>query len=583
MTPIEYTVFLRAPQTQTAEIRMIVRNVAASVLDVALPVWRQGRYGVINPAATIRRFRACGKSGEPLAAAKLDKTTWRVQTGGATEVEIVYGLYANSLADRTRHIDDTHAFLSGATVFLYVPDRRADPVSVHIEAPVDWRVASGLEHAPDDSATLLAASYDVLIDSPIEVGIHDILQFDVEGTPHEIAIWGGAHHDSERLKRDFARIVKAECELFGTIPYDRYIFLIHVGPGLDGGTEHFNSTIMHASPREFEDEENYKKLLRLASHELFHAWNVKRLRPAALRTLDLSKENYTDLLWFCEGTTSYYAELLIVRAGLNNPDAYLKALSDAIHQGRSRPGSRVQSLAESSFDAWIKFNQTTPDDVNSSVSFYDNGALVSLLLDLELRARTANRVSLDTLMREMYRSFPFSGPGFTTADLIQTASRLSDTRFGGFFDKYVHGTEAYPFEDVFDAVGLQLTLARKSEVEPAAKAYIGLNLQDLNGGPVVRSVLSDGPAYSAGVLAGDEIVAVNGRRFSAADLLNYVEQRLTPGDTVQVQVIRRNQLRGIAFELGSKPAGRWQLSHFAAPTPAQKLAYASWLHQPWPE
>jgi predicted metalloprotease with PDZ domain len=560
---------------------MLVHNVSGPALDVALPVWRPGKYAVLNPAGSVSGVRAQASTGEPLTISKLDKTTWRVQTNGAHDVEVFYTLYANSLNDRTRHVDDTHAFLSGATVFFYVPDRRNDPLSLQLQAPQNWKIACGLEHAPNDPTTLLAPSYDVLIDSPIEIGVHDVLHFQVRGVPHEIVIWGEAQYDRSRLTSDFAKIVETQAALFGGIPYERYLFLIHIGPGLGGGTEHVNSTIMQTPARAFEDEDNYQKLLSLASHELFHAWNVKRLRPAALRTIDFAKENYTDLLWFCEGTTSYYDDLFVVRAGLNSPDAYLKTLGEAIHQLRSRPGSRVQSLAESSFDAWIKFNQPSPDDVNSTVSYYDNGALASLLLDLELRKRTANRVSLDAVMREMHERFPDSGPGFTTDDLIEMASRLSQTRFEEFFDRYIQGTDAYPFEDVLDVVGLTLSRSNQVPGVDGARAYIGLNLQDLNGCASVRYVLSDGPAYTAGVLVGDEIVAMNGRRFSSSDLLGHVERRMQPGDRVQLHLIRRNRLRILDFQLASKPSGRWKLLRRTDATAAQKAAYTDWLHHSW--
>jgi len=582
ITPIEYTVSLEAPQTQTARIQMVVRNIAGDALDVALPVWRPGRYAVINPAGALHSLSARRGSGLALPVTKIDKTTWRVETRGVDEVEIAYTLYANSLADRTRHIDNTHAFLSGAAVFLYAPDRRDDPVAVHIHAPSGWKAATGLERAAEDPWTFLAANYDVLIDSPIEAGLHDSLSFEVDGVPHEIILWGAARYDGEKLKRDFAKIVKAQAELFGTIPYHRYVFLLHIGSGLGGGTEHLNSTIMQTSPRAFEDEDAYQRLLALASHEMFHTWNVKRLRPAALQRLDLSRENYTDLLWFCEGATSYYDELMVVRAGLNHPDAYLARLSEDIHQLRNRPGASVQSLAESSFDAWIKFNHPTPDDLNSTVSFYDNGALFSLLWDLELRKRTAGRATLDMLMREMYTMFPASGAGFTTADLIETSGRLSGTSFDAFFEKYVYGTAAYPFEEVAGVVGLHLGMDPGKNGR-SVKPRLGLNLYDVNGGAGVRAVLSDGPAYAAGVLPGDEIVALNGRRFSSTELVNYVDGILSPGDRVELHVMRRNRLHVIEFELGSAPGGRWRLTRAANPTTEQKLAYSSWLNHPWPE
>ena len=551
---------------------MRIRSVASSTLDVALPVWRQGKYAVINPASTIRSVTAESETRRVLPITKIDKTTWRIEPGGASDVFVTYTVYANSLNDRTRHVDDSHAFLSGATVFLYVPERRDDEIAVHLDAPANWRVACGLKHDAGNPRTLLAPNYDVLIDSPIEIGLHDALCFDVDGKPHEVAIWGDAPFDAARIEHDFAKIIRTEAAIFGDMPYDRYVFILHVAPGLRGGTEHLNSTIMQMPPRAFEEESQYKVLLCLAAHEMFHTWNVKRLRPAALRNVDLSRENYTDLLWFCEGTTSYYDELIQVRAGFETPEAYLAAVAESIYQRRARPAMRMQSVAESSFDAWIKFNNSSPDDVNSVVSFYDTGALVSLLFDLELRRRSRNGTSLDALLRDMYQNFPVEGPGFTSRDLIDTSTRLSGFPFDHFFAKYIYGTQRLPFEDLFDVVGLEM-IAKDS----LPHSYIGLLLQDENGECMVRSVLSDGPAYLAGVNPGDRIVSMNGREFKAADLMTHVDRQMAPGDTVWLQVLRRNRLRRIEFNLETKLNPRWNIHRVDSPTLEQKAAYSSWM------
>ena len=525
---------------------------------------------MLNPAGTVRSVSAGTTSNRPLAIHKTDKTTWKIATEGVPEVVIRYTVYANSLNDRTRHVDDTHAFLSGSTVFMYVPDRRSDPVLVRLEAPSNWEIASGLDAAPDDARTLLASDYDVLIDSPIEIGIHERATFDVDGKRHDIVVWGDVPFDSDRLERDFSKIIRAEASIFGGLPYERYVFLVHLAPGLSGGTEHLNSTIIQMPPHALETQ--YKVVLSLAAHEMFHTWNVKRLRPAALRNVDLARENYTDLLWLCEGTTSYYDELILVRAGLEEPDLYLKKITETIYQRRARPGTLVQSLAESSFDAWIKFNNPNPDDANATVSYYEGGAMASLLLDLEMRRRTHNRASLDTLMRAMYEAFPASGPGFTTENLVETINRLTNSKFDEFFQNYISGAADYPFEELFPVVGLDMI-----PTFTGARAYAGLIMHELNGACVVKSVLSDGPAYAAGVNGGDEIVTLNGRKFKATEINPHFEQTMAPGDTVWLQVMRRNRLRRIDFTLGTKPNPRWELRKVASPSPEQRTNYESWL------
>jgi predicted metalloprotease with PDZ domain len=580
---IEYTVSLNAPQTQMVDIRMVIRNVAGPTLDVAMPVWRPGRYEVLDPAGGVRDVCAVTSAGRSLPIVKTDKTTWHITTGGAEEVAVTYCLYANSLGDRTRHVDDTHAFLSGATVFFHVPDRRKDPLLVNIEAPASWKIATGLECEPGNPRKLLAPNYDVLVDSPLEIGLHDLLEFEVNGKPHQIAIWGGAKYDPDKLKADFTKIVKSQADLFGDMPYRRYVFLIHVGPDASGGTEHLNSTIIQRPRQSLENPEADKTFLGIVSHEFFHTWNVKQFRPAGIHPYDYMRENYTDLLWVAEGTTSYYADLTTVRVGISKPDEYLQTLSDAIHAMRNRPGARVQSLAESSFDAWIKFNRSAPNDPNFTVSFYDAGALASLLMDMELRSRTRNRVSLDDVMREMYRRFPLSGNGYTTADMIALLETISESDWDDFFARYINGTGRYPFESALGVVGLELSIQPEKKDDPIMQtAYSGLNLADRNGGAVVRSVLSDGPAYLAGVMPGDEIIAVNGRRVSSSQFDEAIGL-LQPGDAVTLHIIRRDELRTVSFKLAGKPNGRWKVSRMKDPTGSQKAAYHSWLHQEWPK
>ncbi|MFQ5413607.1 MAG: M61 family metallopeptidase, partial [Phycisphaerae bacterium] len=648
--PIEYTVSLAAPQTQMVEITVRLRNVNTEALDLALPVWRPGRYVVLDPAGTIRRVRAVSGTGAVLPITKIDKTTWRVTTRGASEVRVAYEVYANALGDRTRHVDDSHAFLSGSAVFLYARQRRADPVLVHIDAPDDWRVASGLESVPGAPRTLTAANYDVLVDSPLEIGEHDVLRFDVEGVPHEIVVWGSAAYDGERLTTDFAKIVAACGAVFGDLPYRRYVFILHVGGGARGATEHLNSTVIQTSRKSLEDPKAYKRFLGVVSHEMFHTWNVKRLRPAGMYPYDYARENYTKLLWVAEGTTSYYDGLLLVRAGLRKPKKFLDNLGKAIDKLRRRPGRLVQSLEASSFDAWIKFNKPTPDSPNSTVSFYDKGALVSLLLDLEIRSHTDNGVTLDDVMRTMYERFPLARGGYTPRGLLATINELAGHDFDRFFERYVRGTEPLDFATALEAVGLELYFKptkpdddeddddaeedddgndqrkrndrdengddvgdgagsrdrdaggrgpgiptgdqeqgagqpgadKANDNEPRTKAYLGLRLSDRGGKTNVRSVSADGPAYRAGVIVGDEIVALDGRRLPAGELDDRLK-RFDPGDTVRLTIFRRDMLRTIEVVLAGRPDGNWRVRRIDEPTELQRTTYASWLQQPWPE
>jgi len=609
---VTYRVSLPAPQTQRVEISVALPTNGAEYVDLMLPVWRPGRYSVLDPVGTLRSFEATNGSGNVLPTTRTDKSTWRVETGGADTIRASYSIYANSLYDRTRHVDSTHAFLSGSSVFMYTPPLRNAAVRVEVDAPEGWTVAGGLENAPGEELVLVADSYDVLVDSPLEIGLHDRHVWEIDGIPHEIVIWPqGLEYDVERMQTDFGKIIQAQAAVFGRTPYERYVFLIHATRG-GGGTEHLNSTIMQVSRAavegSLENDSTYKRMHGLVSHEMFHTWNVKQLRPAGMHPYDYQRENYTDLLWVSEGMTSYYGDLTLVRAGLKKEKKYIDGLASSIESMRRRPGTRVQSPAESSFDAWTKADSSSADDYNTEVSFYSQGLMASLLLDMELRGRTENHVSLDDVLKTLFERHPLSGTGFTTADMIAVCDELSASSFRKFFASYVAGTEEYPLEEALLAVGLELSFeptpdkqkeeeedegeeaeeteepvaAEASAREPEVKAYLGLRLSSGGSGSRVTLALADGPAYDAGLIPGDEIIALNGRRLRSSDLDKRLE-KLEAGDDVLLHIMRNDELIELRITLDGIPDGKWKIARVKEPTSLQMEAYADWLGQPWPE
>ncbi len=621
---VEYIVDLAEARSQMIGMTMRLRDVDSPAIDVMLPTWRPGRYVILDPASTVQDVVAeAGESGEALPIRKTDKSTWRIDdTRGAKRIDIRWRVYANSIADRTRHADDTHAFISPSSVFFYDPQRRSDAINVYVvNGSPDWRIATGLDPLGDDAFVLAADNYDVLVDSPLEIGVHDRLAFEVEGKVHEIAIWGGAHYDAARMKSDFASIVTAETAIFGDMPYERFVFLIHVGSDGGGGTEHLNSTIMQTTRRALEDDEAYKRFLALVSHEMFHTWNVKQLRPACIHPYDYQHENYCDLFWVAEGTTSYYDDLVLLRCGLMSEKDYLAALRVQVRAYLDRPGRGVQSLAEASFDAWIKHYKATPHSGNSTVNFYSQGALTSFVLDMLIRRESGDSKSLDDVMRLMYERFPLRGPGYTTDDLIAACGETAGADLRWFFDQYVVGTAALDVDAALDVVGLRLRFEptdrdrdedeAEEEVEndddddvdndngddegddddgdveeksdSAAgreRASLGASLVERDGRAVVRSARSDGAAFAGGLIADDEIIALNGRRLNPAELDVRLKQ-FAPGDVVQVTFMRRDLLRTIDITLGGEPDGTWKIERVKQPTDAQQATFESWSGRPW--
>jgi len=577
-----YHVDLSRSASQVVTITTTLSDLDQPEVLLRLPTWRPGRYEILDPAGTIRKLTAVDRRGEPVAFEPVDKASWRFRTRGVTELRVTAEIYANSIGDRTRHADDTHAFLSPSSTFFYTDARRDEPLAVTIDAPEGWRVACGLATHPARPGVLVAPDYDTMVDCPLEVGVQDVARFDVRGVPHEIVIWGEHRADMDRLVADFTAIVEHQTRMFEgdrPPPYGRYVFMIHVGPGLGGGTEHVNSTIMQTRPTSFTDDDAYQRFLGLVSHEMYHTWNVKRLRPAGLTPYDYARENYTDLLWVVEGTTSYYDDLTLARTGLITVDEYLDRLGSTIASTRARPGLGVQSLAASSFHAWTKFNKRTPDSGNTTVNFYGQGALASLVIDQWIRRQSGDGRSLDNAMRDLYERHPLEDGGFTGAHLARAIARAAGAteRDAAELLAQLAATPGdLPMEDALTRVGLELT-----PDDPPEGADLGLALASRDGFALVRGVVEGAPAFDAGVIVGDLIVAIDGNRATPST----IEDRMRdtqPGSTVELAYFRNGQLRTRTVPTTApKPQG-WTLQHADEPTPDQRRAYRAWLGLDWP-
>lgn len=682
-TPVGYEITFDQRGGQLVDITYVIAAWDQETLEVHLPVWRPGRYEVLDVAGTVRRLEARDASGAVLPVEKFAKSSWRVATPGGGTVRIAYQIYANSIANRTRHVDDTHAFLSGACIFLYCDAMRNAPATVMLDLPPGWRVACGLSPRSEGEANAFVAKhYDELVDCPIEAGIQVAEQFEVNGVPHEHVFWGrtdvlservedgtapkkeetsedletadvvadadateslsndgktpeksgveqswaeasqdkpraeGEHAPGEpqplgdeaeqkptsleRIVRDTQRIARVQQAFFGKLPCDRYLFITHIGAGLGGGTEHLNSTILQCKPDTFRDAKAYRNFLSLVSHEYFHTWNVKNFRPKGLKPYEYQRENYTTLLWVAEGTTSYYDELLCVRAGVWTPAQYFESLADLLYSEANRPGARLQSLEGASFDAWVKFNKPTPDSANSTVSFYSKGALVNFLLDADIRASSGNAASLDGVMRALNERFPLAGTTTYDNDSILTILReLTRKDYSSFFDSYVRGTAPIDPSPALEVFGLEWKPeeaqgAAKGADEPNSKvakrkrpSTLGVELRDTDGAAVVVSVKAGGPAFDESMpaqwlLASDQIIALNEVRVHTADI-EAMLKRSQPGETINITLFRREKLITLPFVLGSGPEPKQGLRRVKTPTSAQRAAYESWLGQPWPK
>jgi predicted metalloprotease with PDZ domain len=579
---MRYRLAIPEPHTHLLQVEAEVDR-PGEACELVLPVWTPGSYLVREFARHLEGLQATDGEGRPLAVERRDKHRLVVRARGAERVVLRYRVYANELTVRTCHVDGTHAFVNGAAVFPYVPGREGERHDVEVAPPPGWRVSTALEGGP---AAFTARDYDELVDSPLEIGTHRTVLFEALGKRHELAIWGRGRLDEHRLAADARRIVETLGALMGGLPYERYLFILHVTEKRRGGLEHARSTTLDVGRGDFFPREKYEETLGLFAHEFFHLWNVKRLRPAALLPYDYAREQYTRLLWWFEGATSYYEQVALARAGLLPPKRWLEGLGKALTSLERTPGARKMSLEEASFLAWVKHYRPDENSGNSAISYYLKGELVALALDLALRR--AGR-SLDEVLRALYARYEASG---VPEDGVETvvAELLGAEAARGFFDRFVRGTE--PLELDLGVVGLALRrrpaqgledkggTPGKRDGEGPRAGFLGA---DLSAGPrlVVQSVREGSPAHAAGLYAEDEIVAEDGFRVDRGALMERLREG-GPGGELRLTVFRRDELVEVRLVLAEPPEDTVWLEPVEDASEAQRRAFEAWSGASFP-
>ncbi len=560
---IQYTII---PKNLAGHLFDVTVTVAAPADDgqvFALPAWIPGSYMIREFARNIVQIRA-ESNGKPVALAKVDKHSWRAApvTGALT---VQYEVYAWDLSVRAAHLDQTHGFFNGTSVFLRVLGQEEMAHEVDIQRPLDpaattWRVATAMAEQGAKRygfGTYVAANYDELIDHPVEMGDFALATFKAHGVPHDIVVTGRVPNlDMSRLQADLKAICETQIAFFEPrakrAPMDRYVFLtMAVGDGY-GGLEHRASTALICNRNDLpstsaakfsEPSEGYVKYLGLCSHEYFHTWNVKRIKPAAFAPYDLQNETYTPLLWLFEGFTSYYDDLLLLRSGLITEAAYLKLLGKSIGGVLRGSGRTKQSVADSSFDAWSKYYRQDENAPNAIVSYYGKGSLIALAFDLTIRAKTEGRKSLDDVMLALWQRFghdfyPSVGRGVTEAEVEALFDEVSGLKLKSMFERYVRGTEDLPLAKLYAPFGVKLTDERKN-----SKPSLDVSMAREGADCKLSQVHEGGAAHAAGLSAGDLLVAVDGLRVSGnPNNLDGLLSRFKVGDTVAVHAFRRDEL-----------------------------------------
>ena len=592
---ISFTVAMPRPHTHLFEVEVAIKRTANGPQEelLVMPVWTPGSYLIREFARNVQDFAASTAANQPLKWEKTNKNTWRVVTNGARDWHATYRVYANELSVRTSELNSSHAFWNNANLLMYLEGFLNSPSTVHVLAPDVWKVATGLPAVLGQKNTFRAENFDVLYDSPFEAGNFKTLVFNVKGIPHRIVIDGEGNYDPERMRRDVQKIVETQVEVMGgEIPYRDYTFILHLRANAGGGLEHLNSTALgyprfgfkiqtgdratSASPAATTTpERDYRGFLSLVSHEFFHLWNVKRIRPDALGPFDYTKENYTKLLWVAEGITDYYADLLVRRAGLITENEYLTATARAIQTLQNTPGRKEQTVEDSSFDTWIKFYRQDENSINSQVSYYDKGAILGLLLDLEIRQRSKNAKSLDDVLRYLYVEFFKKNRNYTPADFQKACELMAGSSLEDFFNRYVRGTEDLNYSVALEAAGLRLdTMGTGTGDE---KVYFGADVAQEEDRLIVRRVYAGSPAYEQGLNAGDQIVALDNMRVTR-DFFNARLAEKKPGDLINLTIFRFDDLSTLLIKLAERREGTYRIVPLPSQTEAQKRVYRSWLN-----
>ncbi|WP_313092491.1 M61 family metallopeptidase [Chryseobacterium flavum] len=558
---IDFEISFKEPQAHYAEVDMNIGGLGGKdYIDLKMPVWAPGSYLVREFSKNVEGFTAA-VNGKAAKVQKITKNTWRVFNDGAAAAKIHYRIYAFEVSVRSSFIDDSHAFLSPTGVFMYPDGMIITPSTVKILPFGKWdKVSTGLEPVAGQKFTYYAPDFDILFDSPIEVGNQDVFEFKALGIRHEVAMYGGGNYDKERLKADMAKMVEQSAGIFADNPNKHYTFIVH-NNSLPGGSglEHLNSTVLAAGRNAYNTEKGYKIFHSLVAHEYFHLWNAKRLRPVALGPFDYDKENYTTNLWTAEGFTSYYENKILLRAGIIDQAVFLKDLIRDLENVINTPGTKVQSASSSSFDAWIIEYRPNENSRNSSVSYYSKGEIIGLLMDLEIANATNGAKSLDDVMKAMYQQGNAQKRGYTDAEFKAMVEKISGIDFTVFWKKYIDGTDDIDFEKYFSYAGIQAD----KEIASPGKPYTGALVKAENT-VKVSSVLKDSPAWMHGLNVHDEILALDGseitREMSNIKSGSIVALETLPvfakkniGDEVIISIKRDGLEKKISFILKENP------------------------------
>ncbi|WP_240315278.1 M61 family metallopeptidase [Mucilaginibacter pineti] len=569
---ISYTVSFPDAQAHYADIEMHISGLKQNNLDLKMPVWTPGSYLVREFAKNIEGFSA-NINGKTVASPKINKNTWRISSKGVSSVTIKYRVYAFEISVRTSFVDASHGFLSTSGIFIYPANMLHSPSTITIKPYKDWsKVSTSLEMVNNDPFVRHSPNYDILFDSPIEVGNQDVFGFDASGVKYEICMYGGGNYDKERLIKDVHKIVDQEAAVYGENPNRHYVFIVHNHLRGGGGLEHLSSTVLGASRDAFGTEKGYQSFLGLVAHEHFHLWNVKRLRPIVLGPFDYDNENYTTNLWIAEGFTEYYQEIIVRRTNLYTPENYLDQIAVEFNTLENLPGKDVQTVAESSFDAWIKAYRPNENSNNTTISYYNKGAIIGMMLDLEIINDSKGKYSLDNVMRYMYTEYYKNKKrGYTDAEFKKGFEMFAGKKLDDFYKNYVNGLTPIDYNKYLGYAGYKIT----DELANSNDATLGIATATTAAKKVIVTAVTRGTAgYIDGININDELTAIDGNPITdASTMLNDKK----PGDKLAISLIRDGLPVNLTVTLLRNTRVKYKIVPVDNATPAQLAVRKKWL------
>lgn len=561
---LTYHLSMPQPNSHYFAVKIDVQENTAAVQEFKLPVWTPGSYLVREFSKNLNQVRAIDAQGKELAVKKKTKNAWEVQCNGTASYTVFYEVYAFELSVRTPFLDNTHGFVAGAGVFMYTEETRNQlgvlkiyphasfkKVSTAL-APADFKSEPGCQ-------SFVFKDYDQLVDSPIEIGNQQEFSFMAAGVRHRVAMYGEANYNIAELQRDMAKVVEAATAVFGSNPNQDYLFIVHNVTDGQGGLEHLNSCVLSVNRWSYTGS-NYLGFINLVAHEYFHLWNVKRIRPIELGPFNYDQECYTSLLWVMEGITSYYDELLLLRAGFYTKADFLNKLQSQINYVEGSPGSRVQPVAHASFDAWIKAYRPNENSSNTTMTYYSRGAVIGAVLDAYLIQRSKGKQSLDGFMQLLYQKYALDlKRGFSETEFEQELANYCGEDLHSFFTQYVNGTAIIPYQQYFEPMGIKVTDQTSTLTNFGATLEPGEVLK-------VRTVRSGSAAEDAGISVGDEILACDGYRIDKAGLENKYNN-LQPGVSMELLLSRDGKLFSTkcVMKTYAKPQFSLQIKDLNAP------------------